>query len=222
MRNLLVCLCLAGLLAVTLTAVAGNKYRPTLLLLKVHSLEEGRLQVYFKAGKNYVERLSDIKSVRGGSVTQSLYFTVPDKRITSIRVDPDNDIHIIEMALVDRQVALVTELDLADLTAHHDIDTIKAADDGVEVITSGSDPQLSLRFFSRLPNSYGFSIPLSLTLTCIFYCLFYGILRFSLIVSQRLQKITAHSFTHLLFSPFASCLGLACDWWRIVVILYRA
>ena len=164
---------LSVLLAVSLTVVLGNSYRQTYLVLNVASSQQASLHVYFKTGKAFQEKHSVTKRAGAGDTAQLLYFPVPTQRISSVRLDPetDADIRILDMMLVDKRAALITQIDPADLVALHNVAIVPTAGQGVQIITQGADPQVLLDDFPRLPNRYGFKPLFALTLTCVVYCI---------------------------------------------------
>ncbi|MCI5221772.1 MAG: alpha/beta hydrolase [Candidatus Electrothrix sp. AR4] len=172
-RLSLLFLSLALLSALSLAVILGTTYRQTYLVLKVVSSRQAPVKVYFKTGGDFHEQYSAMKMVSISAVAQFLYFSVPSQRISSIRIDPNADIKILDTALVDRQAALIKQLDPADLIALHHVEIAKTDAQGVQVSIKGADPQLLLHCFPRLPNNYGFKPLFALTLTCIFYSIFH-------------------------------------------------
>ena len=104
----IVCLLTAVLSACSLTAVIGNTYRrPCLLFLKLAAPQQVNVQVYFKIEGSFQEKYSESKTTGSGDGLKSLYFTVPARHISALRIDPDADIRIVDMA-IGKDVDLIT------------------------------------------------------------------------------------------------------------------
>ncbi|XOF35091.1 MAG: alpha/beta hydrolase [Candidatus Electrothrix sp. YB6] len=166
------CLLTALVSAFSLTAVLGNTYRrPCLLFLKLAAEQQVNIQVYFKIEGSFQEKYSEIKKTGSGDGLKSLYFTVPARHISALRIDPDADIRIVDMAIEGRHTVTIRPLNPSHLTALNNVEVVRTDRQGVQVKIKGADPQLSFDFFPSLPNHYGFRILPALALTCIFYCI---------------------------------------------------
>ncbi|MHC8298795.1 hypothetical protein [Pseudomonas sp. ZS1P83] len=140
------------------------------------------IQLYFPVNSMYTEEFSERK-VYNGSSTRGVEFTIAGKNLDHVRVDPaDKPLEIIVKRievryLFNSKIFLPSEL-LDRIVPKQGIDSVTIGRAGLEIITSGNDPQFELSIHNQLSfreKTKPFTVILALSLVIYFTMLAFSV-----------------------------------------------